>query len=532
MRTALIASLAAALAFAGCNTGDSGDDLIENPSSADSIKISPASVWIASGDSRQFYAKPGNSEVSWEIKGKLSSDTKINGGLLYVAEGETAAAFTVVAKLIADQAKTDTAAVTIMPSETAESFSNAESAGGSAIDLIKAAATENLNLALIRLTSGTKSVKLGDGDTDIKDGLVLTATGDDPTSPATVIIDGKGGMVTMTGAGQGSVITVGEGVTLTLRNITFVGLTDTQNDATTNNNAALFRVKDGGHLVLEDGAKITGNTHIGNAVGYSGGGFSEEEYEGSGGGVIVHDGGHLTMTGTSEISGNFANRGGGVLIYGVNSKITMTGGTISGNNANTGGGIFLVDNSVLDMSGNAAIDSNKASGNGGGALIYNSSFTMTGNAAISNNTTQESNGGGLYIANDSAFDMSGNANISGNTANGSGGGVNSSGGTFNMSENARINGNTASSGGGVMVNGEMVFTMEGGEISGNQATAGNGGGVYVASNSTFTMNSGIIYGNNAGAAGLKNTATGEGAAAFVAGSASNVKSSNNEISKP
>jgi hypothetical protein len=50
-------------------------------------------------------------------------------------------------------------------------------------------------------------------------------------------------------------ITVGNGVTLTLRNITFTGITD--------NLAALISVVNGGHLILETSTSITGNNGSG-----------------------------------------------------------------------------------------------------------------------------------------------------------------------------------------------------------------------------------------------------------------------------
>jgi hypothetical protein len=66
------------------------------------------------------------------------------------------------------------------------------------------------------------------------------------------------------------------------------------------------------------------------------------------------------------------------------------------------------------------------------------------------------------------------------------------GGTFIMNPETKITGNTASAnGGGVSVSG--IFTMNGGEISGN-ASSSYGGGVYVANNGTFTKSGGTITG--------------------------------------
>jgi hypothetical protein len=156
----------------------------------------------------------------------------------------------------------------------------------------------------LELSMNTEVVSLAAGTDLGETGLVLNST----NSSARVVIDGKGRTVRLTG-GSGSVITVGQGVTLTLRNITFEGKDD--------NNAPLVAVQNGGHLVLEDGAVITGNANTGDG-------------DGGGGGVAVTDGGILTMTG-GEISGNKALNGGGVYV-GAGASFNMTGGIIYGKN--------------------------------------------------------------------------------------------------------------------------------------------------------------------------------------------------------
>jgi hypothetical protein len=105
LRAALIASLAAALAFAGCNAGDSEDDVIENPP-ADSITISPVTASVVPGGSKTFKTASGNSNVSWTIVGKQSGDTSIDdNGKLHIAEDEPRETITVAATLESDQSK-------------------------------------------------------------------------------------------------------------------------------------------------------------------------------------------------------------------------------------------------------------------------------------------------------------------------------------------------------------------------------------------------------------------------------------------
>ena len=119
----------------------------------------------------------------------------------------------------------------------------------------------------------------------------------------------------------------------------------------------------------------------------------------------------------------------------------------------------------------------------GGELIINGGVTITGN-------DNKYNGGAVYVANDGTFTMNG-GEISGNNAV-LGGGVYVYSGTFNMND-GEISNNTAQSGGGVYVANDGTFTMESGTISGNKATV-NGGGVY--NSGTFNMEGGEIGGGN------------------------------------
>jgi hypothetical protein len=344
----------------------------------------------------------------------------------------------------------------------AEGFSNLVSDGNSALDLIGAASKGKGTSVLIGLKAGTEpeQVDLSDTSSDIgvwndKKGLTLTTS----NSPANVTIDGGGRVVDLTGSAQGSLITVGEGVTLTLKNITFKGLrssgdSDSANDSA-NNTASLIKVVAGGTLILGYRAVIRDNTTTSN-----------------GGGVYLEGSGHLTMNTGSEISHNQAGTyGGGV--YGETggaSTFNMTGGTISNNAATQAGG---------------------------GVAIYTGTFTMTGGAISTNSATA---GGGVGIANNGNFTMN-SGEIKGNTATEVGGGVYIQSSTFALTGNGvitkNISNHTSRGGGGVAI-WESTFTMTGGTISRNQATGtnGKGGGVWTNdSGNKFGKSGGIIYGS-------------------------------------
>ncbi len=118
---------------------------------------------------------------------------------------------------------------------------------------------------------------------------------------------------------------------------------------------------------------------------------------------------------------------------------------------------------------------------------------------ITGGISDNGGGGGIYVNSNAVFTMKG-GNVSGNTStadnytNG-GGGVYVNGGSFTMEDGA-ISGNVAEyNGGGVYVD-NGSFEMKAGSVSGNKATSfsSKGGGVYVYDGS-FTMNGGIIGGS-------------------------------------
>ena len=302
----------------------------------------------------------------------------------------------------------------------------------------------------------------------------ITLSADETIAPRALSYSGKtvsigidGGTTerTISLSENGSLFTVGSGVTLTLgSNVTLQGRSD--------NTAALVRVNSGGTLAMENGSKITGNTSS-----------SDSESFTYGGGVCVFSSGTFTMN-DGEITGNTAIAGGGVCVFS-SGRFTMSGGEISGNTATA----------------NGAVDGFYVPGGGGGVYVSGAgTFRMSG-GEISGNTASADEGGGVSVDAGGRFTMS-SGEISGNTAD-NGGGVYSNSNGFTMS-GGEISGNTADNGGGVYVSGAGTFRMSGGEISGN--TAGNGGGVYVSGG--FTKQSGgIIYGSDA-ESGLRNTAAG------------------------
>jgi hypothetical protein len=128
---------------------------------------------------------------------------------------------------------------------------------------------------------------------------------------------------------------------------------------------------------------------------------------------------------------------------------------------------------------------------------------------ITGNTNNGGDGGlrsgsGVRLDKGGVFTMSG-GEISGNTCASTGGGVYMSGASSFTMSGGTISGNTANEGGGVAYSGsgygkETYFTMTGGVIKGNTATRPtypSGGGVHFMSYCIFSKTGGIIYGSDA-----------------------------------
>jgi fibronectin type 3 domain-containing protein/uncharacterized lipoprotein NlpE involved in copper resistance len=195
-----------------------------------------------------------------------------------------------------------------------------------------------------------------------------------------IILKGSGGERTVNLSGNGSLFTVGNGVTLVLDDgVTLNGHS--------NNTVSLVSVDSGGTLLLKDGAKISGNT-ASNSYSY-------------GGGVYVSISGTFEMSG-GEISGNTTTVGGGVYM---NGRFEMSGGTISGNTASSGGGVFV--GGTFEMSG-GTISGNRANYSNGGGVYVGGTFEMSGGTISGNRanyyrtnsyTHSDSYGGGVYVYN-------------------------------------------------------------------------------------------------------------------------------------
>jgi len=377
------------------------------------------------------------------------------------------------------------------------------------------------------------------------------------TSPIEIVLDGTPDINTITLSGFGALFTVGDKVTLRLRNIRLRGHGT--------NTESLIDIKEGGRVIIEDGTVLTNNyteslrhggavtVNIGGTLNMTGGliiqntsahmsdwlsgniggggvwvrggtftmsgGRFEENSSIGGGAVLVTMGGEFTFS-AGEMYKNFANSvGGGVRVAGYRSdaepitqtnpdgrrgsKFTMTGGKIYEGEASSGGGVEVGWHGTFTMTGGEIYKNVALSGGG----IYNLyGVVLLYNGKVSENKSLSEAGG---LMNAGHCEMWG-GEISNNESLGTGGGVMHSPTGSGLLHNffmygGSITGNTAQGGGGGLYT-IASFDMYGGEISGNTAY-GIGGGVLVGSPGLvldygeLTITDGTITNNTSHASG-------------------------------
>jgi hypothetical protein len=200
-------------------------------------------------------------------------------------------------------------------------------------------------------------------------------------SPVTVIINGRQGTLKINS--PGTLLEVGDGVTLTLQNITLEGRDD--------NHAPLIRVTAGGRLVLGTGAVLTGNESSGNA-----------------GGVWVADGTLVLNEGgvIKNMSAASPSAGGGVLID-ASGTFLMNNGIIEYNRVmgvQSGGGVYVAAGAFFEQRGGVITNNTADDGTVSGGGVYLSSgtvnFTMMGSARVAEDNTVFLNSYAVIITGD------------------------------------------------------------------------------------------------------------------------------------
>jgi len=330
---------------------------------------------------------------------------------------------------------------------------------------------------------------------------------------ANTTIDG-GNLITLNGGNKTRVLVVGNGIKLTLTNLTIANGFSTQQGAGifsgnksqltvtnckfNNNISTSGGTFDGGGAIFissESTATIQSSTFTSNKAGN--------------GGAINNLLSNLTVS-NSTFTSNESTRpgapgGGGGAIYidggnGGNGKLSITGSTFSKNKAVfQGGAIFiqLYNNDAITIDKSTIADNIvNGSGNqgfGGGIFIVaessNSNFTLTNTTLARNTATNQ--GGGLWTGNQAKVIIT-NSTIYGNQAmsadgkGGLGGGIMRTGGTIEI-RNTTIASNIAGfQGGGIYGDGSVKITNT---IIANNVAKNGGNNWNIKNNCSDTLSS-------------------------------------------
>lgn len=364
----------------------------------------------------------------------------------------------------------------------------------------------------------------------VKDGGTIYITGTVTVSEDTQWdLEDSGVVVKRNSSFTGPLVTVANGGSLTLKNITINGGSGTPSASSIGTSttyasgsakAPLIVVQSGGSLNIRDGAVLEYNSNKPDSVSTSG-------YLGQGGAVYCQ--GNLNMTG-GTIRYCEALSGGGIYIESANtSRITfnLSGGTITYNYAreivgtssrsgtyhrNAGGGVYVGDYVTMNMSG-GTISYNQSAREGGGislgwlnrkrgAAINNFITTLNMTGGTLDNNTATSTGGGLNItAGREAYISAGY--FTNNTANGleyqpeSGtlGYVYSGGGIYLDAQQLDSNGKYAGKPGYALIHRVLITNNTSPDYCGGIATCSTSN-AYISP--SLQMDGTLIFGNRTG----------------------------------
>ena len=364
----------------------------------------------------------------------------------------------------------------------------------------------------------------------VKNGGTIYITGTVTVSEDTQWdLEDSGVVVKRNSSFTGPLVTVANGGSLTLKNITINGGSGTPSASSIGTSttyasgsakAPMIVVQSGGSLNICDGAVLEYNSNKPDSVSTSG-------YLGQGGAVYCQ--GNLNMTG-GTIRYCEALSGGGIYIESANTgRITfnLSGGTITYNYAreivgtgsrkstyhrNAGGGVYVGDYVTMNMSG-GTISNNQSAREGGGislgwlnrnknAAIFDfiTTFHMTGGTL--DNNTATSTGGGLNITAGRAAYISAGY-FTNNTANGleyqpeSGtvGYVYSGGGIYLDAQQLNQNGKKDGEPGYALIHRVLITNNTSPQYCGGIATCSTSK-TYISPN--LQMDGTLIFGNRTG----------------------------------
>jgi len=230
-------------------------------------------------------------------------------------------------------------------------------------------------------------------------------------------------------------------------------------------------------------------------------------------GGIIYNEGTLKMSGTAlvgyleSVAGSKANETKGPAVTN-RGTFEMTGGYITGNKntSNAGGGVNQSAGS-FKMTGGYISDNESVASSGGGIRLSGGSVILDGGNITGNKC--KTYGGGIAIeGGEKTFTMKSGV-IADNESGSYGGAIRPGAGTITKIEGGEIYGNTSTTGGGAiyMEGADAEITMTGGKIYDNvsnrvtYSVTTHSGTIFIGSGTSFTMQGGEIYGNEAAIGG-------------------------------
>ncbi len=363
----------------------------------------------------------------------------------------------------------------------------------------------NINLGGYTLTgSGNGSVITNSGDLTITNG---TITGTSKNATHGAIYSEEGSSLTLNG------VTVSNNATNSGNGggLYFAGDSLIISDCVFEKNSANASSHYGGGIYIASGSadisktKFDSNTvsnNNGGGIYFSGDSLTISDCSfssnkagsgGNGGGIYVASG-IVTITGC-EFTGNTSTAGSGAGIYFSGTSLDISDCTFSGNSAGTGsgGGIYASKGTVTVTNTIFSENYNGSTVHNGGGIYFSGTTLSVSNCEFIKNTAC-GHGSGIYAAGNSEVTVSKTTFSENTTSPGYGGGIYFSGSSLDIS-NCTISDNSAWVCGGLYINSGSV-TVKDTTITGNKSTStssSGGGGVY--NNGTLVMTGGAIYGN-------------------------------------
>gem|GEM_PF-572101 len=344
------------------------------------VTVSPAAVSVPTGGTRSFTATVAGlfsppQGITWSIvEPSAHAQTTIINGVLSIAIEENLAALTVRATSTFDNSIYGEANITVLQRDQDG-------------NVIVPGVTLASQLAWLRENASSGDsylVELNENDTIVPTAATTGVNQSLPTGRTnlTIVLRGVREMRSVSLSANGSHFWIPSSVTLVLDEyITLQGRNSNTNH--------LVRINSGGTLIMNTGARITGNENTTTAAANGGGGVRVNS-----GGVFILDGGEISGNSTTNTNTwTEVNHGGGVRVES-GGRFDMLSGTISGNTGLNGGGVW--NQGIFRMSG-GVVYGNEATVLAG---LRNTSRAV-GSASLSNAGTAQRgtfNAGGAFTS--------------------------------------------------------------------------------------------------------------------------------------